>query len=369
MNIIIWSIIIFIFVCVGYIIQKQCAMSEAEHFAVHIGLEEQIMGLYDEILQRSPSSTELISSARDIGEGKLTIDGLRQRLLDSDEYNRSIKLQSNSLTPELPKIIADKDLLQKIIAIYEDEKKTKIPNDAILPLKDVYIWLNYNEYALRALLRDKAYANFEADVLRNDMLDAAVLQEMLQKTFNQEDLEAVGVTIAEQIARDNSTATATAAAAAGAASSASAATSTGCVSGVCAQDSTQRTLGDKDSDMTPMVNGIMSNADRIFNKDEYARMLDRQLEEGRIPVQMHYGQMALRPDMSWSVPQRQAPVCTTLGQKPLVQPVMTNSPLLLGTILEDAEDTEVGSIMPKFEYKEYVPITIQKEQSTPVAPA
>jgi hypothetical protein len=337
-----------------------------EHFAVQMGLEEDIMKLYNDLLQRSPSSTELISTSRDIASGKLTLDGLRQRLLDSDEYSRIIKLQSNSLTPELPKILADKDLLQKIVAIYREEKKLPPPNDAILPLKDVYIWLNYNEYAFRAFLRNKEYANFESDILRNDTLDEAVLKEMVDKTFDKKELETEGVAIAETIAKEKASVTAANASADG-----SIAASVGAeVTGASPTGTSSRTVADKDSDMTPMVNGIMANADRIFNKDQYARMLDLQVEEGRIPLQLHYGQMALRPDMSWSVPQRPPPVCTTLGQRPLVQPVMTNSPLLLGTSLEDSEDTEVGSIMPKFEYKEYVPIMIQKDPpSTSPAPA
>lgn len=358
MNIIVWSTIIFIFICAGFLIQRYCIMEDAEHFTVQIGLEEEIMSLYNDILQRSPSSVELITASRDIAAGKLTLDGLRQRLLDSDEYGRIIKLQSNSLTPELPKIIADKELLQKIIAIYREEKKLPVPNEAVLPLKDVYIWLNYNEYAFRAFLRDSAYPNFEKDILRNDTLNADTLKEMVEKTFEKKELESEGVVIAETIAKEKAAIAATTAS--GLATTAGSAS--GGVAGTSSQDSTTRTINDQDSDMTPMVNGIMTNADKIFNKDEYARMLDRQVEEGRIPVQLHYGQMALRPDMSWSVPQRPPPVCTTLGQKPLIQPVMTNSPLLLGTSLEDSEDTEVGSIMPKFEYKEYVPIMLQKEE-------
>jgi hypothetical protein len=49
------------------------------------------------------------------------------------------------------------------------------------------------------------------------------------------------------------------------------------------------------------------------------------------------------------------PVCTSLGQKQLVQPVFTESKMLFqGTDINKAfEDTQVGSIMPKFEYREY----------------
>jgi hypothetical protein len=71
-------------------------------------------------------------------------------------------------------------------------------------------------------------------------------------------------------------------------------------------------------------------------------------------VPTHKNDMVLLPEMAWSVPMRRPPVCTTLGQEPLIQPLYDNSKLLLGTPLN--EDTSVGTIMPEFQYKEYVTI-------------
>ena len=55
-----------------------------------------------------------------------------------------------------------------------------------------------------------------------------------------------------------------------------------------------------------------------------------------------------------------APICTSLGQDTLTQPVFTQSKLLFqGTDLNDAfEKSQIGSIMPKFIYKEYKDIKI-----------
>jgi hypothetical protein len=54
------------------------------------------------------------------------------------------------------------------------------------------------------------------------------------------------------------------------------------------------------------------------------------------------------------------PVCTSLGQESLTQPVFTQSKLLFqGTDLNTAfNDSQVGSIMPKFIYKEYKDVKI-----------
>ena len=55
-----------------------------------------------------------------------------------------------------------------------------------------------------------------------------------------------------------------------------------------------------------------------------------------------------------------APICTSLGQKQLAQPIFTESKLLFqGTDLKTAfTETQVGSIMPKFIYKEYKDVKI-----------
>jgi hypothetical protein len=59
-------------------------------------------------------------------------------------------------------------------------------------------------------------------------------------------------------------------------------------------------------------------------------------------------------------PENRPSVCTSLGQTPLVQPIFTESKLLFqGTDLNTAfQETQVGSIMPKFIYKEYQDIRI-----------
>jgi hypothetical protein len=56
-----------------------------------------------------------------------------------------------------------------------------------------------------------------------------------------------------------------------------------------------------------------------------------------------------------------APICTSLGQDIITQPVFTQSKLLFqGTDLNDAfENSQIGSIMPKFIYKEYQDVRIK----------
>ena len=59
--------------------------------------------------------------------------------------------------------------------------------------------------------------------------------------------------------------------------------------------------------------------------------------------------MVLRQDQKWTIPQKRPPICTS--QKCDTLPLYEQSSLI-GTILNDANNTEIGSIMPKFSFKE-----------------
>jgi hypothetical protein len=61
--------------------------------------------------------------------------------------------------------------------------------------------------------------------------------------------------------------------------------------------------------------------------------------------------MVLLPGMEWSVPQPRPPVCLPCPTTCPVQPSLDQT-RLLGTLLSDANDTQVGSMMPKFTYHE-----------------
>lgn len=363
MKVLVWSVIIFIFICAGIVIDRYLTdMTSKEGFvsaAVSSDgatLEERVMTLYESVLQRQPSSKEMIDATRNLNNGTWTDAGLRQRLIDSDEYQRMIKLQSNALAPELQKMVADRALIQRISVIYSEERKgAPVPEHMILPLKDVYVMLDYNEYSFRAFLRNEKLTYFEQDVkgglatLEKETLQAYIEKEMGSLLSFAEK----GQELAKQEAAQN---------AAAAAAAAAATTQTGegaAPTGASTNDNVCRTVGDKDGDLSPTIDDIMQRSNKVFNKDELAKMLDaQQTETYQIPTKLHYGQMALRPDMSWSVPQQHPPVCTSLGQKSLTQPVMTNSKLLLGTSLEDLDAS--APLMPPFEYKEYVPVQVQQ---------
>ena len=62
--------------------------------------------------------------------------------------------------------------------------------------------------------------------------------------------------------------------------------------------------------------------------------------------------MVLNKEFRWSVPQERPPVCVTSSGKRTPLSDRYSQTALIGTLLDDAENTQVGSIMPKFKYTE-----------------
>jgi hypothetical protein len=72
----------------------------------------------------------------------------------------------------------------------------------------------------------------------------------------------------------------------------------------------------------------------------------------------HEGQMVLRPEFAWSVPQQRPPVCIPVGKTYDPSPLMVVPGNLVGTPLAEAADTAVGSMLPNFEFKPYVDVPV-----------
>lgn len=99
------------------------------------------------------------------------------------------------------------------------------------------------------------------------------------------------------------------------------------------------------------------NSERTFDRRRFENMRDlrdRGVKRNEPSSTSKYvnasDDMVLRPEFQWEVPMRRAPVCYATEAAEYKPDVIQTS--LIGTLLEDANQTKVGSIMPKFEYKE-----------------
>lgn len=326
-----------------------------EFFEAYPTVEERIIEIYKEVLLREPTSKELINSARDIKSDSLTWDGLRQQLMDRDEYSFNIKLQSNSLTPELNKMIAESRIIREMSKLYQEARGLPMPKELTLPLRDLYVSLNYNPFAFIALLKDEKYANFEEDLSRTDGLDKSKTLDAFVATFDQVKLTTKATEMAKDPGAKNIVMmleTNVSPVAQEIAQS----QSPGSLS-VGEQERLRNVLAaypelGKTPESKAEMNNILAKASdpgttNAPNDKKTMSTFDETMRTGT-----HEGDMVLRPEFAWSVPQKQPPVCTSPGQPSVVQPVLVNSELMLGTPLCDANQTQVGSIMPKFEFKQ-----------------
>ena len=131
-------------------------------------------------------------------------------------------------------------------------------------------------------------------------------------------------------------------------------------------------LGDLGSTINRYItNAIESNPNLIKSKKEdnievkpeksnEIRKITSELPENsevyvRVYNPIEYKQPSFRGDARY-----RPPICTSLGQKTLEQPIYMNSSIIKGEDLNNVfEETQVGSIMPKFIYKEYQDVRIK----------
>jgi hypothetical protein len=260
-------------------------------------------------------------------------------------------------------MVSDKEIIDDNAFVYTDELDAIIPPKMVLPLRDIYIYLNHNIYALRAMFRDSIYVSFESDCINTPDLNNNQTMEIFREYFSRSQLIKSGNVIASVMADQESSS-----------------------SVECAlEKKLYRELNSCDGNSSNLLNYLLyggrnkynngnvnddndGNTPNPLSEAEQAQLefnknlAARQMSEGnynldfnsvaakteyKVPIQK--GPYIILPEMAWAVPQPRAPVCTTLGQAPLVQPVMNNSTLLQGLpINQSAKDTGVGSIMPNF---------------------
>jgi hypothetical protein len=316
----------------------------AEHFAGSApDLDQRILEAYQSVLQRNPTGPELVRRHRQLTTGEATLDALRRELKGGDEYLHNLKLQSDGLMPELPRIVSDRDLMNRVAAMYKRERRKELPGNMLLPLRDAYMILNYDDAHFIAFLRQKNYADLELAVANDPDFDRDDLVKWMRDNVDSAQLDADAAQIQKELDAQ--------AVAKGALSADDLATIQAMIDDAALAGGHQCAPGGTGEPTGEYLRYLQAVCQHAFDKDGEA-------PEGcaRIKVPTHVGNpYVLRPEFAWSVPHPQPPVCTSLGQPSLVQPtaVFTGG-LLLGTTLGAAEDTAVGSLLPKFDHQQYV---------------
>lgn len=180
-------LVVLMLICVGFL---ACNKQVRERFEVKetIYSEIDVIKAYDKVLQRQPTAKEMMDALNKLKEQEITIDDLEGRLMDTDEYQRIIKVQSNSLTPELDKILHERKQLAFLSNIYFGERLDNIPPQMLMPFRDVYIYLEYSEPALRLVLQDNKYPAFEKRILNEFQLSKDKTLRIFDEMFDKKEL-------------------------------------------------------------------------------------------------------------------------------------------------------------------------------------
>lgn len=326
--------------------------------------DSDVIDTFVKLLNRQPTNEELNIISQELYNNEIDIEILKMRLINSPEFEINANMQSNEVNSRLLTAVSSNNLVKYLINIYKNTLNKEPPRKILQPLKDCYIHLRYNDYLFIAMLLNGNYFKFETDVIETAILSKELLLEYFNKYFVLLELKnKANIMKKEDILRRKA-----AILNEPNASDSSAKSSIGsCPWGTI---DTETDMGSEKN-----IQKIVKDGNNVFNinikLDDSNRMSatpykrDESGDSTRIynPIdyKQHYrGQSNYVP-----------PICTSAGNKNVVQPVFLNSKLLLSaTDLDEASNnTGIGSIMPKFEYKEFEEIPKGKVSITTNATA
>ena len=282
-----------------------------------------IVNIYKEILNRQPNSRELIVHRRKFITGEQDEDFLRVILYNNVEYMNIMDLQSNAIEYRLEHSIMKKKLYDMITALFEQHRKGGMGLKAsMLPiLRDVMIHLRFDLYLFVSVLKDKKYDDFEKDIMETIVINKYNIREIFYRHYDLKNLKEVAELMKEEDLKNGKSSL---------------------LSSVFSVDLLRERRKEEEERLKEEARQrVKDYANNKRCKFEKKIRIDDPIDH-KMP---HKSNWANRP-----------PICTTLGMRSNVNPQNKNrymsSPTW--TTIEESKKTGMGSIMPKFEYKEYV---------------
>ena len=178
-----------VFICVGTPSRKNSSDADlSQIFSVAKQISKsinkfKIIKLFKDLLHRQPTSNELNDFSRKMINQTHDLDKIKRHIINTEEYIRVVKLQSNDPNPNLVYAETKKSLFAKIAEIYLTELNEEIPTNLLGQLNDIYHYLQYNEYLLRAILIHSNFENFKNELLENKKLVKNDVIKVLNKYF------------------------------------------------------------------------------------------------------------------------------------------------------------------------------------------
>lgn len=325
-----------------------------------LGTEDEVISVFNEILDRNPDSAELKYYAIKMkNDAAFTNDSLKQLLLASQEYKRLENLQSNDAHGGVLGNVTERQMNFTVSKIYREVTKSEVDDDTLKFLRKKFVTFELKEDTLRKFLEEffKFQKKFEEGI---------------------ENASPTGISSAALKSAKNATKPA------GKTSSADGTPGGEGFSeeeiGMNSESKPNQALLNKlqsiyasetDEDgkylsSSKVINTLLNDDDKCDNLDKdglekrlaamdkqllaklvYDRNMDHMKNVCRRNKKYINADenMVLFPEFKWSVPQPFPPVCTPI-EKNEYQPSVDQT-ALIGTLIKDAAKTKVGSILPE----------------------
>lgn len=341
------------------------ARKTMESFVTTSDITEDIIDLYYKNLQRAPTSKELEDHVDAITNNEYDYREIELRLINSDEYQRLIKTQTNLILPETKRVVEEKDLVEIIARVYQRIRSKELQKAMFLPLKDMYIYFQYNLYKFVAFLRDKNYAEFEELVSGDKKMTRESLIDLYLSMFDDsklnydanalEQLDASlpkGKRLSDLLTSE------------GGGEVDKSTVDTAALLAFLKQN-IQETKKE-----TEGAKAEAGGAEGESDYDKYLKSLVTSAGEDSCTasqrVYLPNESKILKTDYGFNVLHKFPPVCVPFGKANQVSESVMFSKLQ-GTPLEEAKETGMGSIMPKFEYRRYIEVPVPGTTKPPTA--
>lgn len=325
-------------------------------------LYKQIIDVFQKILDRSPNSAELNHYFAMVKADKtFTLDKLEDALIASREHNILVRNQKNVVQGELLGNITERQLQIVIAALYKSVYQHDPDKATFAYLRDKFIELNLDEEKMILFLKKLKGAEdaaFNGDVAPSDTTTNASSSYTQQANTYESYLgNKPNINLFTMEKPENAN------------------TDVNEERSVNVYDGKNKTannvLGNSNDpgaiETDKVMNNIKTNARCSFdrskvlelnNKQIYADYVNQRNQENcqddssRTSKYLNAdNNMVLYPEFKWSVPQPRPPVCYSKGAN--YQPLVEQS-ALIGTLLTDAKQTQLGSILPDYTYKEKI---------------
>lgn len=352
------------------------------------GTETTVIEVFNEVLDRNPDRRELYSFAQQLKEDSaFNEEKLRQVLISSEEFKRLERTQTNRIYVNLQSNITDRQITMAVTKAYSKATgKSYMDEDTMKFLKKKYVEFELNDSKLQSFIEKyladqpfvepNPYPKAAPPITTTATVTPSSSNTSSSTAVNKEELDRLKNEIIAQLNEANKGKSTTH----GAVAKATEAFSVGDGKNLFTDNvfNFYSDSGPNREVISSLIGGassssgsvktediigkIKNDAACVFSKDEAALAANKQELADYINSRnrSHMGalcdrnrtflnasdDMVLFPEFKWSVPQPMPPVCVG-GSKSPPSPLNSQT-ALIGTLLDDAKDTQVGSVLPVF---------------------